>query len=195
MNDNQKLAELEALLFYHGSPMSRARVASIMGVPREEADELIEAYRSALEGDAARGCVLSVLGDEVQLLTKPSVKAVVERAMKEELREELTPAALETLALIAYLAPVARPTLDYIRGVNSSFIVRNLLMRGLVERDGSKGNAYLYRPTGAFLSHLGISSLDQLPDVERFRSVLRDFETAGAQEEKKTEEHGTAIAQ
>ena len=172
----KNFSDLEALLFYHGSPMTRARIASVLGIGKIEADDLIEAYREAVERDADRGVTVTLLGDEVQLMTKPSAKAVVERAMKEELREELTPAALETLALIAYLAPVARPTLDYIRGVNSSFIVRNLLVRGLIERDGSKGNAYLYRPTAAFLSHLGLSSLSQLPDFEIFREKLREFE-------------------
>ncbi len=190
-----QFAALEALLFYYGSPMARTRVASILGLPKEHTDLLIEAYRTTLESDPSRGCLLTVLGDEVQLLTKPVVREVVERAMKEELREELTPAGLETLALIAYLAPVARPTLDYVRGVNSSFIVRNLLVRGLIERDGAKGNAYLYRPTGAFLSHLGLSSLEQLPDFERFRTVLREFEeTANRTATEEVPPNGTVAA-
>lgn len=185
----QKLfASLEAILFYYGSPISRSRVASMLGIGVPELDTVISSYRALLESDEARGCVLVEIGDEIQLLTKPSVKTVVERAIKEELREELTPAGLETLALIAYLAPVARPTLDYIRGVNSSFIVRNLLIRGLIERDGSKGNAFLYRPTGAFLSHLGMSSLEQLPDFERFRGVLREFEEQASQTPKEVPE-------
>ncbi len=170
-------AKLEALLFYFGEPISIARAAGVLGVPEEECRLAVRAFRDVLAGDANRGLMLLENGDSLQLVTKPETRVVGEKIIQEEFREELTPAALETLSLVAYLGPVPRSTIDFIRGVNSSFTVRNLVMRGLIERDerNDKGGAYRYRASNAFLEHVGLPSVEVLPDREKYQEIFSRF--------------------
>lgn len=189
---NEKIAELEALLFQYGNPIQRKKISSLMNVSENVCEECIQALREALE---ERGSGLQVIANagSVQLATRADFSSMGERIMKEELKEELTPAALEALSLIAYLGPVPRSTIDFIRGVNSSFILRNLLVRGLIEREPSKEkkNVYMYRTTFAFLEHMGISDVAELPEYEKYQTILHDFESGKEDEEKEseTEEH------
>jgi segregation and condensation protein B len=173
-----KFAEIEALLFFYGEPMALDRIAKLLEVKRDVCRELIDRWSAALSLDAGRGLMLLQNGDTVQLVTKPSLKVIGEKLVKEEFREELTPAGLETLSLIAYLGPITRPRIDYIRGVNSSFIVRNLLMRGLIERTQSaeKGHLFEYRTSVDFLKHMGVSGIRELPEYERYHAMLTEFE-------------------
>ncbi|MFH1162393.1 MAG: SMC-Scp complex subunit ScpB [Candidatus Jorgensenbacteria bacterium] len=172
------LPRLEALLFSYGEPMKMSRIAKLLDVDRAKCEALIQEWQAALAGDPARGLTLIVHDEAVQLATKAEQKQVGERLLQEEFREELSPAGLETLSLIAYLGPVPRATIDYIRGVNSSFTVRNLLVRGLVERQHfeGKGNVFHYLPSFQFLKHLGFSRVEELPEYERFHGALARIE-------------------
>lgn len=174
-----KFAEAEALLFFYGEPMAFDRMAKLLGVKVDACRELVARWGAGLAGNEERGLMLLQNGDTVQLVTKPALKVIGEKLVKEEFREELTPAGLETLSLIAYLGPITRPRIDYIRGVNSSFIVRNLLMRGLIERTQSaeKGHLFEYRTSVDFLKHMGVSSIRDLPEYERYHAMLIEFET------------------
>lgn len=174
---NQKIAELEALLFIHGEPLALKKVGSILGVKPEELNALIAEFKKKLESEW-RGLALVEDGEKVQLVTKPKFGKILESFIKEELSEDLSPASLEALALIAYFAPISRNRLDYLRGVNSTFIVRSLLLRGLVERfpDPGRANAFLYRPTLDLLRHLGLERREMLPDYEKFQLLLQSFE-------------------
>lgn len=175
--NNTKIAELEALLFYYGEPISIIRLSKLLSVSTAMCKTLVENLEEVYQSDA-RGLTVLKESENVQLVTKPSVKTVCEALVKEEFRETLTPAALETLSIIAYLGPIPRSTVDYIRGVNSAFSVRNLLMRGLIDRatDTKLGNAFLYRASSQFLSHMGLSSIEMLPEYEKFKNILKDFE-------------------
>src|SRR3989344_2420895 len=139
-----KLAALEALLFIHGESLQLKKVAAALGAEKEELREALEVLKRELQSDE-RG--LFLLSDapietifsapdweskKIQLATKPAFSGILEQFVKEELREDLSPASLEALSLIAYLGPVSRSEIDYIRGVNSSFILRNLALRGLI---------------------------------------------------------------
>jgi segregation and condensation protein B len=170
---NNKLAALEALLFVHGEPMPVKKIAEILKMEDAEAEALISGFEAKLL-ESNRGLSLVSLGGRVQLATKPELNSALEDFVKAELSEELSPASLEVLSLISYLGPISRSKLEYIRGVNSSFILRSLLIRGLVERstDPEHSLAYLYQPTFALLEHLGIKSQKDLPDYEKFRSLL-----------------------
>ena len=108
-------------------------------------------------------------------------KNISEKLAKEEFKEDLTPAALETLSVVAYLGPMPRSMIDYVRGVNSSFMLRNLLMRGLVERTLSekRKNVYEYRVSFDFLKHMGIGTIGELPEYEKYKNILASFETQG----------------
>lgn len=176
-SQNEKIAQLEALLFLHGEPLSQKKIAAVLNIKEEECAALIEELKKRLEADD-RG--LHVISDKekVQLATKPSMGKLLEEFVKEELTEELTSASLEALAIIAYLGPISRAKIEYLRGVNSIVILRSLMLRGLVERlpDPEHPSGFLYRPTFDFMKHLGLQESHELPDFEKFQKLLEVFE-------------------
>jgi segregation and condensation protein B len=174
----QKIAELEALLFYYGEAIPFKKIAKILAIKESECRSLVDEFRNRLDSSPERA--LTILSDEksVQLVTKKDFQLIGQKIVEEEFKEELTPAALETLSIIAYLGPISRATIDYVRGVNSSFTVRNLLMRGLITREANpgKGNVYDYRVSFDFMRHLGINRREDLPEYEKYKDVLKRFE-------------------
>lgn len=178
MNMNEKTAELEALLFIHGEPLTLKKIGAILEVKPDELGNLIAELKNRLADDT-RGLTLIEDGEKLQFATKPQFGRLLEKFIKEELSEDLSPASLETLSLVAYFGPISRTRLDYVRGVNSSFILRSLLLRGLVERfpDPDRANAFLYRPTFDLLRHLGLEKKENLPDFEKFQTLLKTFES------------------
>ena len=180
----KKLAELEAMLFIQGEPLSRKKAQKILGMTSETFDSLLSELEKRLSA-GERGLCLLRDEEKIQLATKPQFKTLVESFVKAELSEDLTPASLEVLSLVTYLGPVLRSQIEYRRGVNSSFTLRNLLIRGLVERfsDSEHTGAYLYRPSFEFLKHLGVTKKEELPEYEKFASVLArsDSETPAAE--------------
>lgn len=175
---DETLARIEAFLFIHGSPVSFDKIAALLGVTREQAEKSVDALSDRYAQDNQRGIYCIKGKDDVTLATKPAYASILEQYIKEELKEELTPAALETLSLIAYLGPISRPQVDFIRGVNSSFILRNLLMRGLIEKipSAEKKHMHDYKVTFSFLQHMGISDVSSLQDYEIYRETLKKFE-------------------
>lgn len=170
-----KLAELEALLFYSGEPVSKKKIAGVLDLKEEFIDNLLEDYVEVLSNNEKSGLDILIKGDEVQLITKSNLSYMSEKIIKEELKEDLTPAILEVLTIIAYLGPISRPDIDFIRGVNSSYSLRNLILRGLIERERS-GNTYHYRVTMDFLKHLGIKKIEDLPKFSEYGDVLDKYE-------------------
>lgn len=177
--------KIEALLFVAGEGMTVTRLASIL----KKNDEEIKEALAGLETHLAESHSLSVLkdGDHVALVTANSVSKIVEDFAKEEFSEELTRAGLETLAIVAYKGPIKRSEIDYIRGVNSSFMIRNLLMRGLLERvrDQKDMRAYYYKISSDFLKFLGISSHSELPEYGDFALKLEEFLKEDSENEQK----------
>lgn len=170
-------AKIEALLFIYGEFMPISRLAEVLGVTEDEIRSAILSLQEKFIADN-RGLRLMIQNDSVELITRPEYGPLIEKIIKDEMRAELTPAALETLSIIAYLGPVSRATIEYIRGVNSSFILRNLLIRGLVEREvhPKRANTYLYRPSPNLLKILGITSAEELPDFAKYRALTNIFE-------------------
>lgn len=172
--DNNLAGRLEAVLFIYGEPLEVKKIAKILGADEESVKtalrELNEVYRAE-----NRGLHLIFSDNRVQIATKPEFGKLIQGFIKEEFQETLTPAALETLAIILYAAPIPRSVIDYIRGVNSSFILRALLLRGLVERanDPQKPQTYIYKPSFELLRHLGVSEIQELPDYQRFREIVQ----------------------
>ena len=167
---------IEAVLFWRGEPVSISELAKDLG----QSEEAIKTALIFLRGKLAeRGVVLVEKNDEVLLGTAPLASEVIERLAKEELNRDLGKAALETLTIILYQGPVARAEIDYIRGVNSSFILRHLQGRGLAERIPNPADArsFLYRPTFDLLQHLGISQVEDLPEREALTKQLAEFVT------------------
>lgn len=168
-------AQIEAILFYKAEPVSFKKLGAFLDKTEKEILEAITILKNELEG---RGLTLVEKDDEVMLGTHPGMSNLIEQMAKEELSRDIGKAGLETLSIILYKNPVSRSEIDFIRGVNSSFIIRNLLIRGLVERisNPKDSRGFLYRPTFELLSFLGLQSTDNLPDKERLLSELSSFE-------------------
>lgn len=158
---------IESVLFLQGEPISQGRLAKIVGAPKKEVEKALE---ELAEEYSERGMVLVQNGEEWQLATNPQNKAVAEKFLASDLREGLTKSALEVLAIVAYKGPITHASIEYIRGVNSSFVLRNLLIRGLVTREENPKDrrSYLYRISSDFLKHLGITRLKDLPHYDEF---------------------------
>jgi len=159
-------------LFIYGEPLEIKKLSKILEAKEEEIQKAVEEFSKILD-DQNRGLTLIIDDSRVQIATKPEFSSLIENFIKSEFDESLTPAALETLSIIAYLGPLSRPQIDYYRGVNSSFTVRNLLLKGLVERFNKPDNQHLffYKPSMDLLKYLGISKIENLPDFEKHKAL------------------------
>lgn len=180
-------AKIEAILFWKAEPVSIKKLASLLDVKAEE----IKAGLAELEKSlAGRGVTLVQTDEDVMLGTAKELSPLIEQLTKDELTRDLGKAGLETLSIILYQGPLSRADIDYIRGVNSQFILRALLIRGLVERIDNPNDArsYLYKTTLDLLSHLGVSKVSELPEYETVRKEIEIFKT----ETKEAGEEGNA---
>lgn len=176
MENNNKLSlesKIEALLFYKGEPVSFKSLEKAFEASKEDVAQAIEDLGNTLLN---RGITLVKNSDEVMLGTSTELSSFFEDMRKEELTKDLTKASLETLSIILYKENVSRAEIDYIRGVNSSFILRNLQIRGLVDRktDPNDNRAYVYTPSLELLSFMGVSGVRELPDYEEVSSKLKN---------------------
>ena len=191
MELGNKLAALEALLFIHGEPLTESKIEKILELKPGEAEGLLEELGGKLENEE-RGLYMVSNAGKFQLSTKPAFGSILEKFVKDELSGDLTPASLEALAIIAYLGPISRSRLEYLRGVNSVFTLRSLLLRGLIDResDPKRSNAFLYRPSVQLVRHLGLSKVEALPDYEKLRTVIEDIEKGKGVETENQNEPG-----
>jgi segregation and condensation protein B len=173
MGSNNIKAALEALLFIYGEPTKIKKLAALLKVDVANVEKALQEMSADLVRDE-RGLKLIIHDGEAALATKPEFGEILKQAVKEELDAELTPASLETLAIIAYLGPCSRAEIDYIRGVNSSFILRSLMVRGLIERksDADHPNAFFYQVSLDFLRHVGISDARDLPEYAKYKELM-----------------------
>jgi segregation and condensation protein B len=154
---------IEACLFISSEPVTLAALAKAADASPDEVKAAVEHLSATFE---SRGLRLVSQRGKYLMVTAPELAPYAERLASSQLRPELSPAALETLAVIAYRQPVTKTSIDEIRGVASDQTLKNLLIRGLVEEAGqadSPGKPTLYTTSLKFLQHLGISSPDQLP--------------------------------
>ncbi len=163
--------KIESILFFKGEPVSINTLASILKVSKEEIKEAIINLSTSLEN---RGIVLLVKEDEVNLGTNPIMSEMIENLQKEELNKDLSKSSLETLSIILYKNGISRSEIDYIRGVNSSFILRALSIRGLIEKltDPKDNRKYIYKPTFDVLSFMGIKSVEELPNYSEINPKI-----------------------
>jgi segregation and condensation protein B len=164
-------AQIESILFWKGEPMAVAKLADILKKTPHEIESALAELEQNLNG---RGVQLIHKEGEVMIGTNSEMGPIIEALIKEELVKDLGKAGLETLSIILYRGPVSRRDIDYIRGVNSQFIVRNLLIRGLVEKvqNPTDQRTFLYKPTFELLAHLGLGSVDQLPEYTQVRNEI-----------------------
>ena len=156
---------LEALLFVAEKPLSRREIAALAGTDRATVDARLGDLEVSLR---ARGVRLLVDGDRVALATAPEAGALVARYVGAD-AVRLTPASLETLAIVAYRQPVTKAAVERIRGVDSDYTIRTLLHRRLVVelgRSDAPGRPFLYGTGFEFLERFGLTSLDELPPLD-----------------------------
>ncbi|MBI2637692.1 MAG: SMC-Scp complex subunit ScpB [Candidatus Sungbacteria bacterium] len=160
--------KIESILYVSGEAIAPKKMAKVLALPEET---VVSALKELKEDYTGRGLIIIENGGEWQIGTNPENSAIIEELVKSEFNEDLTRATLETLTIIAYKGPTTRSKIEFIRGVNSSFTVRNLLLRGLIERidNPSDSRSYLYRVSFDFLKFLGLSSVSELPSYAEFQ--------------------------
>lgn len=171
MNLEQKI---EAVLFWKSEPVSVKKLASILSETEENIGKAILELEKQLEG---RGIRVIKKDNEVTLGTHGEISELIENITKEELSKDIGKAGMETLSTILYYGPISRRDIDYIRGVNSTFIIRNLLVRGLIEKaeNDKDQRVFMYKPTFVLLAFLGITKIEDLPDYTKIREEFEAF--------------------
>ena len=160
-------SKIESLLFISAKPMSVVQLADLLKMEKKEiiksADELLADYKTTQSG-------VQIIkdGSKYQMVSAPENAKVIQEFIKDETTGELSRPSLEALTIIAYRGPVSKIDLDRIRGVNCALILRNLLLRGLIEvkLDKSKNETY-YTATFDFIRFIGLNDIKELPDYDR----------------------------
>lgn len=168
---------LEAILMVSDEPLDKVRLASVVGHPVADVEEAL-AGLAAEYAEQGRGFDLRAVAGGWRFYSRPEYAAVVESFVLDGQQARLTQAALETLSVVAYKQPVSRARVSAIRGVNVDGVMRTLLTRGLVEEAGQddQSGANLYRTTSYFLERIGITSLDELPELAPYLPDMDDLE-------------------
>ena len=172
-------AAREALLFVAERPLSRREIAALAGVDRETVDARLGDLEVALRG---RGVRLLVTGDRVELATAPEAGALIARYLGVD-AVRLSPASLETLAIVAYRQPVTKAAVERIRGVDSDYTMRSLVHRRLVVELGradAPGRPILYGTGFDFLERFALASLEELPPLDADVAARLGEEGGGA---------------
>lgn len=166
MEQDKLKSIIESVLFISGEPVKISRLEKITGSSKPEIENAIMMMQN--DYSAGRGLVLIKKEEDVQLATNPENASFIDDLVKSEIQENLSKAALEVLSIVAYRGPISRLDVEAIRGVNCTFTLRSLLMRGLLERvENPKDNrGYLYKVSFEFLKKLGLDNINKLPDFE-----------------------------
>lgn len=170
------IQQIEAYLFFKGEPVTLDDISKDLKIDLEDVKKHINALDS-YHKETNRGIVIIQYDNVITLGTHPDVSDVITTLTKEELQKDLGKSALETLTIILYQGPITRSKIDHIRGVNSQFILRNLLMRGLVSRvtDPLDERSFVYTPSLDMMTHLGLTKIEDLPDFSQVVTTLKQF--------------------
>src|SRR3989338_11708260 len=166
-------ARIEATLLFKNEPVSVSELSKWLGEKPAAVKEALENLRAFYQN---RGVAIVFDGESAAFGTHPETSALIETLQKEEFSRELGRAGLETLSIVLYRGPVSRREIDHIRGVNSGFILRSLLIRGLVERS-EEGRSHIYKPTIKLLQYLGVNRREDLPEFETAFKKIMEFQS------------------
>ena|SRR3989339_1996728 len=159
--------QIESLLFISHKPLSVKDLVKVISADQKEVIEALAELEKEYQ-ERSGGIKLLKISDKYQLATASEASEVVKKFIKSEVSGELTKPSLETLTIIAYRGPISKAELEIIRGVNCSLILRNLLMRGLIEAsEDKKKMVVLYNITFELLKYLGLNKASDLPDFEK----------------------------
>ena len=174
-------AVLEGLLFVVGDDgLDLDEISRVLEISKDDVKELIKELQNDYQSDS-RGIRIDFLGDKLKLTTKKEHNMYYQKLLTTEDNNNLSQAALETLAIIAYNQPITRVKVDELRGISNNHIIRKLVAKGLIKEGGRSnmpGRPILYETTSEFLDYFGLSSIDELPDMREFLE----------EEEKETED-------
>jgi segregation and condensation protein B len=187
-------SRLESLLFVSGEPMSLEKLCKVTG----ETEDVLKAAAAQLAEDYKErqgGLRIIVNDNKAQMVTAGENAPTVEKLMKIDIEGDLSRSALETISIVAYRGPLSRAEIEEIRGVNTSFTLRQLAIRGLVEKidNPSDARSYLYKISFDFLRHLGIEKAEDLPRYSEMRErelvserIMKNEEGGEAPEKQET---------
>ena len=165
-----KLGVLEGILFVVGDEgITLSQLCEVMEIEESEAKQLLLDLKKTYENED-RGLRISYLGDAFKLTTKKEHKEYYEKLVVNPVSNSLSQAALEVLAIIAYNQPITRLEIDELRGVNSTYVLRRLVAKGLIKESGKStlpGRPNLYKTTREFLDYFGLSTISDLPTYKR----------------------------
>lgn len=164
-------AVLEGLLFVVGDDgLDLDEISRVLEISKDDVKELIKELQTNYQSDS-RGIRIDFLGDKLKLTTKKEHNMYYQKLLTTEDNNNLSQAALETLAIIAYNQPITRIKVDELRGISNNHIIRKLVAKGLIKESGRSnmpGRPILYETTSEFLDYFGLSSIDELPDMRDF---------------------------
>lgn len=181
MEQEKILSAIESILFVSGEPVKISKLEKMLSLKIEEIESTLEKLGERYS-QAGSGLGLIRKGQEVQLVSKAENTEFVENLVKSELQDSLSNAALEVVSIIAYRGPISKAEIEQIRGVNCAYTLRNLLLRGLIERsDNPRDNrGFIYNISFDFLKKLGVDDVKSLPDYatlsvdSRIESVIAE---------------------
>lgn len=172
--------KIEGVLFYKATPLKKAVLQKLFACSPEDIDAACTELTQRLDQGATR---LILTETEIELVTAPELDELIESLRKDEMRRDIGKAGAETLAIVLYRGPLTRAEIDRVRGVNSSFILRNLMVRGLVEKDTTSKNV-IYKATPSLMAHLGVSEMTELPNFIEVMNSLDVYEQELAAEQQ-----------
>jgi len=163
--------KIESILFASHQPVSAVQLQKLTESTKKEVLDVLGALAQEYALSQKKGVVLQHIGEKYQLATHPDCAEMVSSFIKSDITGELTEPALETLTIIAYRGPLTKPEIEHIRGINCSLILRNLLIRGLIEKtEDRKIGMPNYQVTHDFIQFLKVASVVELPDYEKLSS-------------------------
>lgn len=170
---DELMSIIESLLFVSGEPLALKDICRIVEEDFKYVEDLMRELMNIYNGDGARGIKLISLNGTYQLVTKTKNSEHVQKLLKKNVRQSLSQASLESLAIICYKQPITRVEIDEIRGVKSESAIQRLVEKNLVEETGRlevPGRPILYGTTDEFLRHFALNDLDDLPSIELFEN-------------------------
>lgn len=165
---------ITAILFYKGEPVTYEELANCANSTVDEVKTCITSISEIL---GTLGLTVVMTSEAAELRTSSKASVLIDAIRKEELSRDLGKAGLETLSILMYKGPSTRAEIDYVRGVNSTAILRNLLIRGLVEKVSNPADqrSFLYKPTHELLAHLGIGKVEDMTEYDVIKTELDTF--------------------
>jgi len=166
---------IEGVLFYKAEPVKKTVFMELFDVKEAVLNEACVSLEKRLLSGATR---LVITDSELQLVVAPELSELIDSIRKDELKKDIGSAGAEALAIILYRGPLSRADIDRVRGVNSTFIIRSLLVRGLIERRShpTHKQSFTYAITPALLNHLGIQKREELPQFSEIMDALDTYE-------------------